>query len=401
MSQELKVISGSLKSRGVFEIANFTLSQEDFTEVGWGIFKAVEDFYAADPNTSSADSGIISSRLSRKFPKHAELFSRTTQIADELEVSLPNIRKEIAELREHTLRGKLVSAISSDAKFDDIETIYAEIVKIHEVGLDSKNLENSEYVHYQCDEFDKLLNDAVTEDKIGIYPESINEHLGGLPRQYHVVLFGRPDIGKSTVCINMVCGFLNQGLKTVYFGNEDPIKQTLIRVVQCLVGVAKEEVEKNWSKYLESAKKKGLPHLNLVESPNGSIRSLERIISKNKPDVVVVDQLRNLNVRGDTRVLQLENTAKQLRELAKKYNLLMLSVNQAGDSAQNKTVLDMGDMDWSNTGIQGACDLIIGIGANSQMEAEGRRYLSFPKNKVNGNKDPLLIKIDTRLARIH
>lgn len=400
MSQELKVISGAIKSRNVFEIANISLKQEDFTEIGWCIFKAIEEYYSKDPDANYVDTSIVSARLARKHPKHAELISQTVETSKEVEVSIPNIRKEIAEIREFTLRGKLVSAISSDDKFDKLEEIFAEITKIHEVGLDSRNLENSEYVQYDFDSFEKLLSDAVTEDKIGIYPKSIHEHLGGLPRQYHVVLFGRPDIGKSTVCINMVCGFLSQGLKTVYFGNEDPIKQTLIRVVQCLNGVPKEAVEEDWPKFLDSSKKKGLELLKLVESPNGTIRSLERIISKHHPDVVVVDQLRNLNVRGDNRVLQLENTAKQLRELAKKYNLLMLSVNQAGDSAQNKTLLDMGDMDWSNTGIQGACDLIIGIGANQNMEAEGRRYLSFPKNKVNGSKEPLMIKIDTRLARI-
>lgn len=400
MSQELSILSGSLKSRNVFEIANISLTQEDFSEIGWHVFEQMEDYYSKDPDCTNVDPDIIVARLSRKFPKHAELFKATVETANAVEVSIPNIRRDIAETREFTLRGKLVSAISSNEPFDKVDSIFSEIVKVHEVGLNSRSLENAEYVAYNVDNFESLLDDAVNEEKIRIYPESINTHIGGLARQSHVVLFGRPDIGKSTVCINMLCGFINQGLKTVYFGNEDPIKQTLIRIIQCINAASKEDVESNWTRYLEAAKKKGLDKLKLVESPNGTIRSLERIISKEHPDVVIVDQLRNLNVRGDTRVLQLENTAKQLRELAKKYNLLMLSVNQAGDSAQNKSILDMGDMDWSNTGIQGACDLIIGVGANPNMEAEGRRYLSFPKNKINGVKEPLMIRIDTRLARI-
>lgn len=398
MSKELSLISGAMKSRNMFEIINIACSKEDFTEPGWLILEQCGEYYSKDPDTNEVSADSLIGRISRKFPKHQELFKTTIEQAIQLSISLPNLRKDIIDTREYTLRGKLVSLIGNNEPFNKLEETYADIVRLHELGLDSKSLENAEYVSYKVDDFSKLLHDAVEEDKIFLHPPKLQEKLGGIPRQYHVVLFGRPDIGKTTVCLNLVAGFLRQGLRVLYFGNEDPIKQTLIRVVQCINGSTKDVVEANWKEELDKAA--AIANLQLVESPNGTIRSLERLVSKNKPDVVVVDQLRNLSVRGDTRVLQLENSARQLREIGKKYNLLMLSVNQAGDSAQNKTVLEMGDMDWSNTGIQGACDLIIGVGANQLMVDEGRRFLSFPKNKVTSDSSPLEVRIDTSLARI-
>ena len=61
-----------------------------------------------------------------------------------------------------------------------------------------------------------------------------------------------------------------------------------------------------------------------------------------------------------------------------------MSVTQAGESAQNKLVLSMGDVEWSNTGIPGAADLMIGIGLDDEYLSTDKRMLSIPKNKVNG-----------------
>ena len=61
-----------------------------------------------------------------------------------------------------------------------------------------------------------------------------------------------------------------------------------------------------------------------------------------------------------------------------------MSITQAGESADMKLRLNMGDVEWSNTGIPGAADLMIGIGLDAEFEATDRRMLSVCKNKVNG-----------------
>ena len=89
-----------------------------------------------------------------------------------------------------------------------------------------------------------------------------------------------------------------------------------------------------------------------------------------------------------------------MRRLAKKYNALAVSVTQAGDSGENKAILNMGDIDGSNTGIQGTADLIIGLGATYDMIQRGMLTLSFSKNKLNGNKQPVSITINPGLVRV-
>ena len=78
----------------------------------------------------------------------------------------------------------------------------------------------------------------------------------------------------------------------------------------------------------------------------------------------------------------------------------MLSVTQGADSCRNKLILDTGDVDSSNVGIPAQADVMIGIGMDATMEAEGTRMLSMPKNKISGNHDAFPVRINPQLSRI-
>ena len=123
-------------------------------------------------------------------------------------------------------------------------------------------------------------------------------------------------------------------------------------------------------------------------------------MEKYKPDVLVLDQLRNLNMHQDNYVLKLEEAATQARTWAKKYSCVVVSVTQAGDSASNKAVLDLGDVDYSNTGIPAQADVMIGLGANDHHARNGELVISLPKNKVSGNHEYFTVGVEPHLSQI-
>ncbi len=110
--------------------------------------------------------------------------------------------------------------------------------------------------------------------------------------------------------------------------------------------------------------------------------------------------MRNLNVESENRTQALEKAATSARNLAKRNNVLVVSVTQAADSASGKTILDRGDVDGSNVGIPGQCDLMIGIGADKHMEDTGARFLSFPKNKLSGRHTPIPVMFNYALSKV-
>jgi hypothetical protein len=79
---------------------------------------------------------------------------------------------------------------------------------------------------------------------------------------------------------------------------------------------------------------------------------------------------------------------------------VVVSVTQAGDSANNKEILDMGDVDFSNTGIPAQADVMIGMGVTPALDQQGVRMLSLPKNKIGGDHSNFLVRINPFLSRV-
>jgi hypothetical protein len=79
---------------------------------------------------------------------------------------------------------------------------------------------------------------------------------------------------------------------------------------------------------------------------------------------------------------------------------VVVSVTQAGDSADRKNVLDIGDVDFSNTGIPAQADVMIGLGANDQLKQRGEICISLPKNKVSGRHEYFTVLAQPSLSKV-
>jgi hypothetical protein len=73
----------------------------------------------------------------------------------------------------------------------------------------------------------------------------------------------------------------------------------------------------------------------------------------------------------------------------------MVSLTQAGNSATDKAVVEISDIDSSKVGIPAQGDLIIAIGADQQMKASGVRIINLPKNKLSGKHEFFEAHFDT------
>ena len=115
---------------------------------------------------------------------------------------------------------------------------------------------------------------------------------------------------------------------------------------------------------------------------------LNYILTKGGPfDIVIIDQLDKMQVRGTfTRDdLRLSQVYIKARTLAKKHNLAVIAISQAGAEADGRTSLRFTQMANSKIGKAAEADLIIGIGRNANSDLENKiRTLCVSKNKING-----------------
>jgi len=217
----------------------------------------------------------------------------------------------------------------------------------------------------------------------------------------NIIVFGPTEIGKSLFVVNLEACFLAQGLRVGHFENEEPSERHNLRLISRLTEKTKSELydPTQWEAIRATLTKKGYPGYTVIDMAPGSVEEIRTICQDLRLDVVVINQMRNLASKAESRTNQLEQIATGIRNIGKECSVLPVSVTQAGASSFGKSVLNRGDIDSSNVGIPGQADLIIGINATEEQEAQGIRCISTPKNK-SGNKTPFFCHFDTLLSKV-
>jgi len=392
---ENKVIAASIQNREAFIKVLSTEIDDDFSDLVQVVWDEIKEYYNNDPNASNVDKEILIKRISRKNKKHSELF--TNYISSLEEVSEVNVLKEVIDVKLEAVRHKLAQElVSGNDKY--IDNLLDNYNKLRMGQLDTEE-EHTEI--YNNTSIGDILESTNSNNRIAILPASLNQQInGGVVRQNHVVIFAPTDMGKSLFALNMAYGFLKQGLTVLYVGNEDPAVAMIYRLMWRITGMTDVNIQKEKEKAQTLLDERNFENFIFAEMAPGSPREIEELVKEHEPDVLIVDQIRNLDMGEDHKVLSLEKAASFMRKMGKAYNLVPVSLTQAADSATGKMFLQRGDIDFSNVGIPGTADLLIGIGATDEMEGRGERMLSFVKNKISGNKAPLKVWFDNLTTKV-
>tara|TARA_R110000765_G_scaffold49367_3_gene100381 strand:- start:4687 stop:5904 length:1218 start_codon:yes stop_codon:yes gene_type:complete len=401
MSNESNLLSALLKNRAAHDQVADKLAGV-LSEQGSLVLKHAGDYYDRDVNAQSVAQDVLTNDIARSLsnPKHKELFSSLVEGLYNSEVSPANVLHDFMAVRREAAAASLASALVSGddpTKALELIDVYSDLCAPSASEEDSGVLQAYDVGTLVKDNFD-------SSNLIKVYPKTLNDRLdGGVLRGHHIVVFARPEMGKTLMVVNMVYGFLRQNLRVLYVGNEEPVVDTALRIVCRLTELTKQEVHKDPAAAHAKAIEAGYGNVVLAGLAPGSPREIQKLITEYAPDVLVIDQLRNMNVGGgkDTGFTQqLEKAATAARRLGKSNDCLVISVTQAGDSASGKAVLEMGDCDSSNTGIPAQADVMIGVGASAEDETQGRRVISLCKNKRSGNHDFFAVGIDPQISRV-
>jgi len=398
---EQKIIKALASSRSIWERARDLINPyKEMSSEGSNIYDRISEYYNNDPDAASVDIELLCAQIERNTSsvKLAEAICKTLRNLPE-DVSNLNIVKELLDLKRHNLGQELSGMLAAGrAKPEEIQKRMEEYLGLEGTADDTE----SEVEELNSVKVTDLVQHSFNEGNlIRLSPRVLNDACdGGAKPGHHILVFAPTEMGKTLFVINMVSGFIEQKLRVLYIGNEDPAADIYMRYITRLTGRNKHDVLKEPAKAQTLLEKKGYELLTLAPLAPGNFRQINRLIDKYDPQVVILDQLRNLDVSSEGRTQQLEKAATEARNLAKRRQILVVSVTQAGDSASGKRILDRGDVDGSNVGIPGQADLMIGIGATADEEQKNERWMSFPKNKLSGNHAPIKVSIDPHTSRV-
>lgn len=217
----------------------------------------------------------------------------------------------------------------------------------------------------------------------------LHEKIGGIGPGNLMIAFARPETGKTAFWVSLVSapdGFAWQGAKVHAFINEEPAIRTQMRTISCSTGYTRDEISDNMEE-VHFAWSKVKDNIFLYDVVDWTLEDIDTHCEKYKPDIIVIDQLDKVNVKGtfartDEKLRAIYTGA---REIAKRRDCCVIAISQASADAHNRDKISFDMMENSKTGKAAEADLIIGIGRNAGVDTENRnRTLNISKNKITG-----------------
>ena len=332
--------------------------------------------------------------------KHLDKFKAIIDQAVAMEVSGANVKEAVLLAKREELAQALAMAIANGKDHEGLLQEYTSLLAVEEVEL----AEDSSIQTYTSDDIEELLlADARRDGVVPIFPKALGDRLeGGMQGSDSMIVIARPEMGKTALNLTIATGAAREGHKVMVFNNEERMSRLYLRAISCISGLTSQEVRQDIYTAKEIAMDRGFGNIIFKEMTPGSPRQIKAQLERHTEHdtkLIIVDQLRNLLVKADTKTNQLEEAAKAIRNIGKELDIATISVTQAGDSAQDKSILDMGDVDSSNTGIPGACDVLLGVGANPIQKEQGIRVLTPIKNKLSGDHEPFPTRINPFISK--
>jgi hypothetical protein len=377
-----------LANRSTYDLFERIGNQDDFSPIARTVLGAIGEYYLVDPSIRSCSLELIKARILGRVlnPKHsAPLSEYCASLSGDS--SGANVEAHIRELHHRSVGGKLSLALANGAPKEEVQKLIQEYNR--DEGSSAKISENS-LVDVLC------TDDLTSEDKsnvnyIKLWPKQLNDRLdGGALRGHHVLVYARPEIGKTLFNLNLVAGFMHQQLSVLGVYNEEPVADIRDRLRGRLLKTSKASIRANRSEAARRIALVGLGSFKIIQGT--TFAPVRQLLSSSGPhDVVIFDQIRNMKLKSDSRTAELEAAGIEARAIAKEFDVLVVSITQAGDSATNKVYLEMSDVDSSKTGIPASADLMIGLGSDEAMKLNSLMGISLPKNKLSGIHDKFTV----------
>ena len=393
---EEKVITAIYKDRRAFEQVRETFDDTQevvFSDINNILYDRAVEYYERDEDAQYIDTDIIRSYVQREFPRHEDVIGIALDRIEQQEISCGNVIDEFTKLRLHALGQQIAHAIIANQDPRDVISHYMNLYN----GIEEETIDLIPGPASHGDIVDAIDPEHV----IKMYPDELQARVKYAMRGHHVIVYARPETGKSLFMINMTRGFLEKGLKVLYLGNEDPTAAMLPRFFQGFLNVTREELadmdEDEVNLGIHQAGNDGFRFIHLEPGTFPQIRGLCRVM---KPDVLIVDQIRNVQTGGDGLTVGLERAGTEMRNIGAEFDLLAVSVTQAGESASNKLVLGLSDIDSSKTGLPATADLMIGVGVDEAYEGRGKRMVSLAKNKIGADHSFFSVDVDPSRSRV-
>ncbi len=292
-------------------------------------------------------------------------------------------------------------AVLATEIYNGKDSDFSEIKKELEISFDDIDKDEYEYI---TSDVNSLIDKLKDNTKFKFNLPMLRDKVNGVGEGNLVVVFARPESGKTAFWVNLVAGidgFASQGAKVCALINEEPAIRTQMRLINAHTGMTFDEIRAD----MDSTKEKWAEvkqNIKILDTVDWSLDDVDEFVQKEKPDFLVIDQLDKVNVKGNFARTdeKLRAVYTGAREIAKRNNCCVIAISQASADGHGKMELSFDMMEGSKTGKAAEADVIIGVGVNGMTE-ENVRGLYISKNKITGWHGQIVCMIQPELSRYY
>ena len=349
----------------------------------WQVFRTLKDYMKEAKETLTVESlkeihmRSVDDSRENTLKAYEDLFNdlATTVVDKGVEFFLSKCKQSVTAEKLMTDIAMQVSAPNSEELTEILSTALEELGSSNkESGLLLKNPEEAFAQFESLNEFNWKS-------------EPFNRMAGGFGRGRSCLLFALANMGKSSFTIDNIAHWLEQGIRVLDISiAEDTEARRVPHVIQTLAKKQRPEISENYKEYYTEFYNKYKDQYAFSYNSAGTpVNALKKLIKEFSPDIVIVDGFGKLT-KGKSEV----NHAKllglllaDLKSMAEENAFGLICVSQAADRARGKKVLNMNDIADSKVDIAGECEIIVGIGCDSeQPNLSMNRVVNFSKSKL-------------------
>jgi hypothetical protein len=235
---------------------------------------------------------------------------------------------------------------------------------------------------------------------------SLRRRVEGLSGGHFVIVGARPNTGKTSFHASIIAsegGFIEQGAKCVVLCNEEAYKRVGLRYLYCKSNMSSDQVLENRKLALERYD----PLRNLLSIKDATDKNMdyvEQLTKSVNPDIIVLDMGDKFATGGSERTdIYLKEAAIHARNIAKKYNCVIIWMSQLSAEAEGKINVNQSMLEGSKTGKAAEADLMLLISKNPDIEGQDsndpQRHIRLAKNKLTGWHGAVHVELDVETGR--
>lgn len=301
-------------------------------------------------------------------------------------------------LYERDFKGKAAALINRYDNGDEVDLTFELNRLAHE---NMRRMSASSPASYIDDPIGEILQDFQGDRGLKLVTNLLRSSVGGLQGGDSVAVAGRPDKGKTSLLAANLVNFAPQlaalgwgGRPMLWLNNEGSGRRIIPRIYQAALKctfsemVAKSNAGTLVQEYTDAMHGERI----LVKDMHGAtLGQIEQVIEELNPCVVVYDMLANFRMPGTgggNKTDALEQMWQEVREQAVRHDFVAFPTVQISADGDDQMYPPYSALKDSRTGIQGATDVILMMGALNSIEMDEVRGFSTPKNKRQMNGSP-------------